>query len=1328
MKSAKKKVWFIPLFLFFTIAQLFASECGDVNSDSRVNIVDSLLIAQKYVNLSPSPFDSSVADVNADNKINIIDALLIAQFYVNIIDKLPGCGQSEISFLRINEFMASNAAIIQDPDSGEYADWIEIYNGGSQAVDLYGYYLSDNLNDPGKWQITQHTSIEAGAYIVIWADGVDSGIHTSFKLAQEGEEIGLFSPDLVLLDSVVFSEQTTDMSEGRDLNNGSSWVVFSEPTPGKSNSTTAFSGTEYSTPDFSVTGGFYTSSVTIELTAYPGAIIRYTTDGSEPGDSSPVYNAPIQINRTTILRARIFKNAFLPGPVVTHSYFINENSSSGTLPVISIASDPENFWDPATGIYVQDFKPEWEVPINIELFENNGSDRAAFNQTAGTKINGTNSWELPQKYLGIYFRKQYTSSNNKIEYPLFFDRERSKYKSFGLRTSGSDWSYTLFRDALAQDSTRLNMDLAIQGYRPCVVYIDGQYMGIHNMRSKLNDDFIEENFAMESGSYDLISYGLYERTEIVEEGSIDDFKEFKAMWSRDMSIQSNYEAMADIMDIENFTDWIIAEIYVRNTSVDHNVVEWKPKNGGKWRWILCDTDRGFFEPSGFFNTIHQISTFTRLSAIPFGSLMKNPEYQAYFTRKLADHLFTTFHPERMKNLIDQYSQVIEKEIPYHVDRWQGTRSDYGDAIPSTTFWQNEVNKLKTYADNRSEFLMDDLTNYGVGEAGTLRIMVSPANGGYVNINGLKVPEADWSGLYSQGLQSQLSAVAKSGYTFRGWSLNNSASPVSTSAVYSFTMTSDMTLTAVFTPTGQSIVPVNITGNLKLSRNNSPYVIQENTTILSNSTLTIEAGVEILVAKNANILVQGSIIANGTAAQAIVFRLNPVDTGGTWGAICITNSTATSYFSYVTIEDASHGPVPIKDVAAISAFHANLELDHITIEKVNGNPIAARYSDVALTNSSIRIGVTGDGINIKYGHARVENCTFRGGEEPDTDAIDYDDVENGLIVNNVISGFYGLNSDAIDIGEKAQNIQIENNLIWDITDKGVSVGQKSSAIIKNCTIVGCNQGLGLKDLSSNTVDHCTFYGNGVAIACYEKNLGDFGGKAVVTNSILSNSSEASYTVDDKSSLDISYSLADNTEVPQGSFNIFSDPGFNNPEALDFSLKASSPCIGAGNDYDDMGSLIHGYRGEPSIMITGIYYNPLKDDSKTEFITLYNPGSQWVDLSSYKISKGIDFEFPQGTLLGPGEFYLLSKDPGLSLIGASSANSAQWTEGSLANEGEIIVLVNKYGMVVDYVDYKAEAPWPLVSEIADVLVLNNYALDNHLVSSWSVRAYAEFVISQ
>ena len=318
----------------------------------------------------------------------------------------------------INEFLASNATINQDPDFYEYADWIELYNAGTSNINLNGYYVTDDLNNPDKWSITENLNIPAKGYALIWTDGKNTGLHTSFKISQIGEEIGLFSPSFTLLDSVTFGAQNVDISLGRSPDGSPAWKYFMTPTPGASNNSTAYQGIVYHSPEYSKTGGLYQTGLSVKLSTTMGGTIRYTLDGSDPVEGSPAYSAPIIINSTTVVRSRIFMPGMVPGPIITQTYFINEDFDTRKLPVVSIATNPGNFWDPLKGIYVQNFKPEWEVPVNIELFDNNGSDRAAFNEKAGVKINGLYSWKLPQKMLGVYFRKQYGSSTLELSFIL----------------------------------------------------------------------------------------------------------------------------------------------------------------------------------------------------------------------------------------------------------------------------------------------------------------------------------------------------------------------------------------------------------------------------------------------------------------------------------------------------------------------------------------------------------------------------------------------------------------------------------------------------------------------------------------------------------------------------------------------------------------------------------------------------------------------------------------------------------------------------------------------------------------------------------------------
>jgi len=1385
---------------------------------------------------------------------------------------------SSVSFgqVYINEFMASNTSTIKDPDYNNDADWIELYNDGNTDVNLDGYFLSDNLSKPDKWKITNVTIVAKG-FVIFWADGKDLVNHTSFSLSAALEEIGLYKPDLSVVDTVRYKNQNPDISTGRNINDLSTWGHFAKATPNTDNTTPFFSDFALNEPIFNLWGGLYNSSQSITLFTDLGGELRYTLDGSEPTLNSTLYSKPIDITKTTVVRARVFKPTMLPGPIITNTYFINENMEARGLPVVSLASNPENFWDATKGIYVQNFKPDWEIPVNIELFENNKSDRAAFNEKAGVKINGLYSWQLPEKMLGVYFKKQYGTAT--LANTLFYDSPRSGFKTFALRASGSDWSNTLMRDILGQNATQLNMKLDISNFRWCIVYVNGQYMGIHNFREKIETDYIEKHYGLAAGTFDMVEYEDY-----AECGDLIAYDSFKALYTKDLSIQANYDAVAEIMDIEEFTDMVIAEMASGNTSLDHNIMAWKPKDTGKWKWILMDLDRGYFNVNS-----QLINFYTAEKRFPFGDLMKNKAYQSYFGKKLSDHLYTSFNPVTMKKLIEAHRAVLAPEISYHVARWLGTTSSYGNAMPSVAFWNNEVEKLNSYVEARPAVLLNDLTNYGFSGSALLALSVFPENAGILKLNGLKIPQQNWTGPYLKNLSAEITTEEKAGYTFKGWAnvvkkvvvpkqsvwkylddgsnqgttwadsqfndtnwksgqgelgygdgdekttvgfgangqnkfittyfrhsftlstndlsdsnyminllkddgavvyLNgveiirdnlssgnidyktlastaipspaeaefnsfsidrsllhngnnilavevhqNSANSAdlsfeleltenitdinnfsSTDKKYPINMNADLSLVAVYESITECRVPTVIAQNMTLHKNCSPYVVPEDVIINSGVTLTIEPGVEIWMSPKVGFFIHGNVKAIGTSVEPITLKMNPkYKPDGWWGALNFWNTSDTSKLTYVTIDDATRGPIPNR-VGAINGYYTTLRLDHILIDKTHSNPIASRYSDVELTNSYIHSSVTSDLINIKYGKAKIVNCTFVGNSEFDSDGIDYDGITNGIIRNTKLFNILGNNADAIDIGEEAKNVIIDSVQIYNAFDKGVSVGQRSSVKMTNSQLINCNIGFGVKDSSWARVDHCIFYGNGSAVSCYEKNLGRSGGNAIVNNSILSNAYIASFLSDDKSTIKISNSISDNTILPTDPTNKFGNPLFTDPIHHDFSLQKGSPAIGGGYENGqtiDMGVNIPRVAIEPDLMICQIYLNPL-NNIDPEFLALYNPSMKTVDLSNYSIDKGITTTFPQGTTLTPGDTLFVTSN---SLGWKANRHVVQWTSGKLSNQGESIELLNQFGMVADYIKYSPTEGWPANAFNSEsVLSLKSPILDNHFPENW------------
>lgn len=1380
--------------------------------------------------------------------------------------------QKGVSQVYINEFLASNTGKTVDPDFNESADWIELYNAGSESVNIGGYFLTDNFNDRSKWQIPAGTQIGAGGFLLLWADGRDTLLHTGFKISADGEELALCNPQGEILDSVSFGLQEPNISMGRKPDGGAEWNFFTEPSPGYSNSTQHFEGIVKSTPLFKPLGGIFSSPVPVSVTNTFGGEIRYTTDGSEPTENSPLLTSDLKIDTTTVVRARIFQAGKVPGKIITHTYFIDSDNSIGKLPVVSLTSNPQNFWDPEKGIYVQDFKPEWEIPVNIELFENDGSDRAGFNLAAGVKINGLYSWQLPQKMLGVYFRKEYGESH--LNYPLLFDHDRTSFDDFALRASGSDWAYTLFRDGMTQSLTAENMNLDFQGFRASVVYFNGKYMGIHNIRSKVNEDFIVQNHRLGDRKIDMVENENY-----AEAGTLDQYAAFEQLYHKDLSVQENFDAVAALMDIENFTDFIITEIYSQNTSVDHNIMAWKPQDGGKWKWILNDLDRGFFNAGS-----NLISFYADRDVYPFSDLLKNEGYRHYFGKRLADHLFTTFAPERVKNMIQQFKTNIEEEVPKHIERWRGTGSNYGDAIPSVEYWENQVQRMNTFADNRPSVLINDLQNYGFEPGEALSVFISPEKAGTVDFNGIKIKQSASHGNYPRNEEIELVATAKSGYIFRGWQISKATTIIdreenwkyndsgealpegwnsvdfddsdwkegqaelgygdndentvveygadrnnkfittwfrkqfkvenpetfhnlkiklkcddgaviylngtevardnmpegeilfsttaidaiggaaeddfrvfqidekqllpgrniiaaevhqanSTSSDISFDLiltafqndnlglnpnpvlnylhTEDTEITAVFENDGSCIVPEEISGIMILDKDCSPYRIPDNVTVTETGTLVINPGVELWFSDGISMNIHGKLEANGTKAEPVIFKSNPAGELQKWGILNFVNAD-TSRLNHIIIENASKGANPIREIAAVSAFHSVLIIDGAEITNVHENPVLGRYSDVTLKNSQLHSEITGDLINLKYGKGLIDSCDFTGNDMPDTDAVDFDDIQDGIIRNSVIRNFHGFNSDAIDIGEQAENITIENMLVYNITDKGVSVGQQSSAKISNSVFVNCNLGAGLKDSCRVSIDHCTYYGNGTPVACFEKNEGDAGGNAMVIRSILSNSYDASYFSDSKSRLVISSSASDNDLLPAGYNNLFVEPQFQHPDLLGFELSPASPCrnVGAG---EKIGATLEISENFSQPVIRSIAYLSGSNPEITEYIELFNPGALTVNLSGYRFTKGIEYTFPENTLLMPGENLFVAFDSTLVLPKNENTKVYQWTAGRLANEGEIIRLESSSGIVIDQVHYNLDDSWPVITE-GEGITLKSVQFDNHFGSNW------------
>lgn len=687
---------------------------------------------------------------------------------------LPFLGNAQ---LVLNEACSKNNGILLD-ESGDTPDWVELYNGTPNNIDLAGYFLSDDPAEPYKWTFPQ-LILQPDSFLIVFAsnrDTVGGELHTSFKLSRGGEVVVLTDPNGFEVDRLDVPFLNADNSFGKWPDAGSEFF-FGAPTPNASNATvTAFNGYTPQ-PYVSMPSGFHDGPIAVSLSnVLPGAVIHYELAGDVPGQTSPLFNDPISIELTTNLRARAYADSLLPSDLVTNTYLIDAQSH---LPVLIVSTPPENLWDSIVGIYVfgteydtvwpyfgANFWDDREIPVHVEFFDKNGE--LGFKQDLGMKIHGWVSARLePQRPFRLHARKQYGDAD--IDYPIFRDRPYDSYKRIIVRNSGGDFNQAMFRDGLHHKvAIQHGLHVDAQAYEPVIVYLNGEYWGIMNLRERVDKYFLESLHNVSSNDLDLL-----EQDTIADEGDLLAFQSmYQFIIDHDMGEAANFEQAGNLIDLKNVADYFIIETFVNNTDWPlANVKMWRPREvDGKWRFILVDVDAtlnidGWVTPAtdNLGRILNDVAPFSSHVQI-LKSLLENQNYREYFVNRYADLMNTTFSVDGfMKEMLD-VKDHIAAEIEGHSDVW-GENSLY--------HWNNyHINGLVIPAiQERPAFARQYVNdNFQLNGQVELNINVFPENAATIRLNTLTLQEEDfpWSGVYYNGVPVELTVVPNPGFEFKFW--------------------------------------------------------------------------------------------------------------------------------------------------------------------------------------------------------------------------------------------------------------------------------------------------------------------------------------------------------------------------------------------------------------------------------------------------------------------------------------------------------------------------------------------------------------------------------
>jgi len=603
-------------------------------------------------------------------------------------------------------------------------------------------------------------------------------LHTNFKISSKGENIFLFNAKTNSQEAVWVNNLDYGWSMGRATDGSANWAIFIEPTPSKANTTEAFSAQREPEPVFSAQEGYYSGTQSISLSSASGTSeIRYTIDGSEPVTTSLLYTGtPVSIGTSDVLRAKSFsKSGKLPSRSVSNTYFINNSGHS--VPVLSVITNHSNLYG-ASGIFDQ-WQQEWDKPCYVEYFDANR--KKIFEQFSGIKIDGGAGGS--RSHAQHSFRLEFDNNNfgdGDVNYRLIKDRpDRKDYKSVYIRNGSNQWLTFPFKDAMETKITSFNTNNYYSAYAPVVVYINGSYFGLYEMREKLNDQYFEKNYmANVDSGFHLLSLSYYYNSVLrALNGSVDTFYSDHSKFLSLNQFDANYLKNADrILDIDYYTDYIIAQSWIADTDWPYNNI--KIVKGDftdyRWRFILQDLEWAL-NPNGWTSSgtdhINYMLNYdiNNLYLRFWRELIKNQEYKRNFINRFADIMNSSYLPENTIEIAQNIFDSSYSEMRSEYVRWGGgelqanTRMNQYNA--NMVIFKSELNKRSTTVRNNI------VSNFGLTGKYTIDLQVIPENSGEIRINSITPEVYPWNGVYFAGIPIRIEAVGSGNYIFDGWEPN-----------------------------------------------------------------------------------------------------------------------------------------------------------------------------------------------------------------------------------------------------------------------------------------------------------------------------------------------------------------------------------------------------------------------------------------------------------------------------------------------------------------------------------------------------------------------------
>lgn len=635
----------------------------------------------------------------------------------------------------INEVMGNSL----ETDGVKSHDWLELYNSSNKEINLKGWYLSDDYKNTKKWKFP-NVKIKGNSYFIIYLSGLNfskkNEIHTNFKLNASGESLTLSNDQGNLIDFVEVLPCVKGTSYGRVVEQYEKFERQFQSTKNASNLKS--NGIQFSHQE-----GVYDYFFELKLNSNSGDTIRYTEDGSIPNKRSKIYNSSIKINsrvdevdvlspfakgsgtylerksiKGSVIRAATFNNGNISSSIYTRSFFTDSFflKKYKDFNIVSLVTDQNNLFQKDSGIYTDGGKrigfenynqrgSAWQRQAHISFFNEKGI--LIFSQGIDIRIHGQVTRKYPSKSFRIYADKKYGASS--IRTNIFNPSKTENHQMFLLKSCMGDLQKTVFKDELTSYICRdLNVDIA--SFVPCILFINGEYWGIYNLKEYLNENYIKRKYKGVKDSVNIVIHGVgnkYSSNNIYK--SIDN-KSLSMFYNYTQSLNiseiANFSIISNFFNVKSIIDFYCAQLFFGNTDyLSNNNKLWNIGANGVWNQFLFDLDYCWMDPkldnlTPLLNS-KSSSRHPSYATLLFRTLISNPKFTSMFLERINLLMSNEFSEDKLLMAIELFKMKYKPVIREHLSRW--------GQPGSMSQWERKISYLSGFAKSRHKYFTQYLT-------------------------------------------------------------------------------------------------------------------------------------------------------------------------------------------------------------------------------------------------------------------------------------------------------------------------------------------------------------------------------------------------------------------------------------------------------------------------------------------------------------------------------------------------------------------------------------------------------------------------------------------